>query len=578
MRLSLRFTLIATFLTLTSILVVGESLISGRWIRQDLTEILEAELAGDLEAVSALLNGMGPLDPDSAVRTASRAIGRPVTLLDRDGLVVGASAEPGFQGGGLAVAGDSSVLAVFPPGDVVFSQRRDPGEEPSTLFATTRMGQGETSHFIQVAASLHEIDRIARSRSRASLGLLIPASALAVILALVLARVLARPFRALERRAGGLASGDFARGTPGPIRIKELDDLDNTFNGLSEGLRNRHRTLEWERDEMQALIDCMGEAVVVLAEDHLVLLTNQAAIDLLDLPNPVPRAPIGSLVREPSMGVLLEEAVDGPFTAREITLGERNLLVSARLVEGGGAVVTLLDVTEIRRLEMVRRDFVANASHELKTPLTAMRGFAETLLEDDPPEELRRGFLESIRVNTLRLQNLVDDLLDLSRLESGGWVAMRTEVDIRPLVEDVLNRFRDEAAEKGLELSVAGGAMVMADEQGLEQVVQNLIHNALRYSPKGGAIDVVIETRGERARMEVRDTGIGIPASALPRIFERFFRVDHSRSRTEGGTGLGLAIVRHLVEAMGGEVGATSEPGQGTCIFLSLPLAGAGEE
>jgi signal transduction histidine kinase len=275
---------------------------------------------------------------------------------------------------------------------------------------------------------------------------------------------------------------------------------------------------------------------------------------------------------------LLETAVVRPYAAREITLGDRNLIVSARRVEGGGAVVTFLDVTEIRRLEMVRRDFVANASHELKTPLTAMRGFAETLLEDDPPENLRRDFLGSIRSNTLRLQNLVDDLLDLSRLESGGWVAREEVVEIRGVVEDLWSGLRAKLSDRKLDFSVEGNALVLADEQGLSQVVRNLVDNAIQYTPDGGSIQVKIWEEGPLARMEVRDTGIGIPTSVLPRIFERFFRVDPARSRAEGGTGLGLAIVRHLVDAMGGEVWAESELGQGTSIFVTLLRASEAAE
>jgi signal transduction histidine kinase len=321
----------------------------------------------------------------------------------------------------------------------------------------------------------------------------------------------------------------------------------------------------------------MGEAVIALDQYGRVMRTNRAAIELLDFPDPVPSAPVGTLVRQPSLRSLLEEAVDHPFAALEITVGDRHLIVSARSVGGGGAVVTFLDVSEIRRLEMVRRDFVANASHELKTPLTAMRGFAETLIEDDPPDDLRRDFLSSIRANTLRLQHLVDDLLDLSRLESGGWVAKVEEVDLASVVEVLWEGFRDRASARGMTFSLTGNALVLADEQGVSQVIQNLVDNAIQYTPDEGSIVVEVTKGGGFARIEVSDTGMGIPTSALPRVFERFFRVDPARSRAEGGTGLGLAIVRHLVEAMGGDVWVESELGQGTSFFVTLPLASVGE-
>lgn len=331
--------------------------------------------------------------------------------------------------------------------------------------------------------------------------------------------------------------------------------------------------MEGERDELQALFDWIGEAVVALSGDGKVLRTNRAAVNLLGIPKPVPGAHLGDLVTHPGLRELLEETVKEPFSGRDFAFGDRRLVVSARPVEGGGAVVIFLDVTEVRRLETVRRDFVANVSHELKTPLTSVRGFAETLLEDDPPEDLRRSFLSSIRANTLRLQHLVDDLLDLSRLESGGWVAKKEEVDLGPAVEFLWESFQESGSARGLTFSLTGEGAVLADMQGVAQVLRNLIANAIRYTPDGGSVTVEISEEGPGTRIEVRDTGIGIPASALPRVFERFFRVDSARARAEGGTGLGLAIVRHLVDAMGGEVWAESEPGQGTSFFVTLPSA-----
>ncbi|NIR78506.1 MAG: hypothetical protein GWM92_07675 [Gemmatimonadetes bacterium] len=219
----------------------------------------------------------------------------------------------------------------------------------------------------------------------------------------------------------------------------------------------------------------------------------------------------------------------------------------------------------------MRRDFVANASHELKTPLTSIRGFAETLLEDEPPPELRRQFLRSIRNNTVRLQRLVDDLLDLSRLESGGWVARREEVDAVELARRVWGELDERAEEKGLTFEVEGEGLAEADEQGLAQVLRNLLENSIQYTPEDGSIRVRVRSGAERVEIDVEDTGIGIPSSALSRVFERFYRADPARSREEGGTGLGLAIVKHLVEAMDGGVEARSALGKGTTIRVSLP-------
>lgn len=323
---------------------------------------------------------------------------------------------------------------------------------------------------------------------------------------------------------------------------------------------------------MQALIDCMAEGVVALTDDARILRTNRAARTLLDLPEAPPFAPIGTLVRHPELRAVLEESVARPVTAREIRFGDRHFLVSSRLLDLGGAVTTFLDVSDVRRLEQVRRDFVANASHELKTPLTSIRGFAETLLEGDPPEELRERFVRSIRDNALRLQRLVDDLLDLSRLESGRW-----EMQLQPLSPGEVARrawapYADQAASRDVGFEVGGDVPVRADPEALYQILRNLLENALRHTGDGGHIHVTAaEIDGGLVGIEVSDDGEGIPSRSLPRIFERFYRADSARDRDVGGTGLGLSIVRHLVSVLGGTVEVESELGRGTTIRFTLP-------
>jgi signal transduction histidine kinase len=244
--------------------------------------------------------------------------------------------------------------------------------------------------------------------------------------------------------------------------------------------------------------------------------------------------------------------------------------------------VAVLDYTDIRRLEAVRRDFVGNVSHELKTPLTSIRGYAETLLNDDMPPELREQFLEVIYKNTVRLQHIVDDLLDLTRLQSGGWTPNIRVVDAAELAEDVWSGC-SAAAKKNISFDIAskGTTRVAADPEGLRQVLSNLFDNAIRYTPEGGNVSIRIvpfangngASPGQHKQVEVqvRDTGVGIARESLPRIFERFYRADPARSRADGGTGLGLSIVKHLVERMDGEVSAESELGKGTTIRVRLP-------
>lgn len=263
------------------------------------------------------------------------------------------------------------------------------------------------------------------------------------------------------------------------------------------------------------------------------------------------------------------------MSPEEISIFDRTIAVASRPLPTSGAVVTLLDLTVLRRLETIRRDFVANVSHELKTPLTAVNGFAETLLDDSIPPEQRRRFAETIRDNAMRMQRIVDDLLDLSRIESGGWRLRLAAIDVSAVVGEIFATVQSTASAKGLELSAeipADAARVNADPTAFRQIVTNLIENAVRYTREGA---VTLTTRGGSGGtwMDVHDTGVGIAPEHLPRIFERFYRVDAGRSREQGGTGLGLAIVRHLIDAHGGRVDAASVVGRGTTISVFFPSA-----
>jgi two-component system phosphate regulon sensor histidine kinase PhoR len=248
------------------------------------------------------------------------------------------------------------------------------------------------------------------------------------------------------------------------------------------------------------------------------------------------------------------------------------VVLTARPLPPGGAVLAVLDLTERRRLETVRRDFVANASHELKTPLTVIGGFAETLRDAQLAATDRQRFVDLIVSNTSRMQRVVDDLLDLSRYESGAWVPKPMDVDLAGAVAEVFQLSRAAADAKGLGLvtDIADDARtVRFDPTALRQVLANLVENAIRYTASG-TVTVSAQREAGATVIAVRDTGVGIGRDHLSRIFERFYRADPSRSRSEGGTGLGLAIVRHLVEAHGGRVSAESAPGSGTTVFVRL--------
>jgi two-component system phosphate regulon sensor histidine kinase PhoR len=245
--------------------------------------------------------------------------------------------------------------------------------------------------------------------------------------------------------------------------------------------------------------------------------------------------------------------------------------LTARPLPAGGAVLAVLDLTERRRLETVRRDFVANVSHELKTPLTVISGFAETLRDPQLADSDRERFLSLLTTNTTRMKRIVDDLLDLSRYESSAWTPKPSDVDLDALVRDLFTQFRPAARAVDLVSDIDPSARtVRFDPTALRQVLSNLIENAVRYT-NAGSVTVSALQNEDGLAIAVKDTGIGVARDHLGRIFERFYRADPARSRSEGGTGLGLAIVRHLVEAHGGRVSAESSPGTGTTVRIRLP-------
>jgi signal transduction histidine kinase len=376
----------------------------------------------------------------------------------------------------------------------------------------------------------------------------------------------------LRDSAAKLASGDlsqrFALIGPG-----EIGDLAVALRSMADQLALRIRTLEAEDALMEALIESLSEGVIALDTRARVVRINEAARRLLGI-NYVAPFEADWIPRDR----VLREAVAGSLAGRDIAPAEMNiqdrtLIITARPLPAGGAVLTIFDLTPLRRIENVRRDFVANASHELKTPLTVISGFAETLADDDPPEEQRRQFAEAIRSNARRMQRLIDDLLDLSRIESGGWVPNPSEIDVRALAEELLmpERLRGLPAGVRTELAIADdAARVRADPTAVRQILVNLVDNAARHT-EAGFIRVFTSRDIDGIWVGVQDSGVGIPAIHLTRIFERFYRADPSRTREGGGTGLGLAIVRHLAEAHGGRARAESTVGVGTTVAVLLP-------
>ena len=401
-----------------------------------------------------------------------------------------------------------------------------------------------------------------------------------------------------ERRLERLArfAAQLEQGTTVPYLAAERpDQLGEIEDGLGRMARNVAATitaLNVERERLEAILRGMIEGVLVIDLAGTVVLLNARARELLGLPADAPwrGRPLIELVRDPALAEVVRDLGAGAsVTSRDVTLGASRgimLQVNAARLRGSddrpfGFVLVLHDVTELRRLEVIRRDFVANVSHELRTPLTAIKGYAETLLGpagDD--RETARRFLGVIDRHSERLGRLINDLLALSDLELGRTALRLGTVTVPAVVEDALQILGDAARRKGVKLRAEIDPRVPpahADGDRLRQVLINLVDNGIKYTPAGGRVTVCVRPgNGSGAGMvdlAVEDSGVGVPAQDLPRLTERFFRVDKARSRELGGTGLGLAIVKHIVQGHGGALHIASAMGQGTTVTVSIPVA-----
>jgi two-component system, OmpR family, phosphate regulon sensor histidine kinase PhoR len=405
---------------------------------------------------------------------------------------------------------------------------------------------------------------------------------LGLLVALLTSRTLGRQVAALRRTVRRLAET-----TLPSWRWTEPDDLPgltNELGAITARLRDRLDELTEDRDRAGQILDALDDGVLLLDGAGRLLVANPAARSWFGLPDDLrPGLPVKRVLGIPQVSALAEQAaaarapVVGNLTLvfpEPRTLAMRAFPLADR-GPTGRIVVTMTDITQRRRLEVLRRDFVANASHELKTPVAALRALAETLLTalpDDP--EAGRRFAERIGREAERLDVLVRDLLDLSRVERG---TLDVEpVDLVGLAKEVAGGYGDLAEERRVRLSLELEPQVTmrGDRAQLGLLLSNLLDNALRHTQAKGTVCVRLGATESRVLLQVADTGEGIPAGELPRIFERFYRVDKARARKTGGTGLGLAIVRHVAEGHGGTVRAESELGQGSTFTVTLPVAG----
>ncbi len=524
------------------------------------------------------------------IEVLGRQVGVRLTLMKSDGTVLADSSADARQLENHRDRREVELAAESADG-IGFSRRLSTSVEEPFLYCAARVGSREQLRgFVRVALPAKSFEKRLRTTAR----LVWAATGIVLMLALgatyLVARRLVRPLVTLTHAAQAIAAGDVAQEVIIPNR-DEVGMLALAFNTMNRELARRWeqiQTSRLERDEnselMETVLGSMIEGVVVIDARQRILYANAAAGPLLDLPAPqVVGRSLFEAARHPRVQKVVEEVLAGRVPERVEYSVPRTGAVVALIASPlpsdptPGAVLVLHNVTELRRLENLRREFVSNVSHELKTPLTTIQAYTETLLDgaiDDA--NINRQFLSRIDEQAERLHRLILDLLDLARIEAAEEAYDLVQVPVAATVLKCLDEHQAVASAKNVTLRSEpppDEVAVWADDEGLLTVLNNLVDNAIKYTPSGGRVTVRWRIDYKRVVLEVEDTGIGIPKPHQARVFERFYRVDKARSRELGGTGLGLSIVKHWAQVFGGTVEVCSEVGRGTTFTIRIPVA-----
>ena len=576
-----RWKLFLSFLGIT-LLVAGSGLwyINGVLERQIVSQTKDS-LTRKAALACLVITQQGKNTLQSQIHSIAEASKARVTLINRQGVVLADSGVPDRE-----VSHLENHLQ-RPEVQEALTNRSGWSSRYSETLKTTMLyhavSVAPNGSLIRLALPMTHLDQARSDLHHLLVGVVLILLVFSFGLSVVLARVTARPLDFVTAAALQIGAGE--RG----VRIAlghgpEFDRLAQVMNTMATRIESQVETLEEEQQRLAAILRGMGEGVMVTDHLGIIRLVNPAFKKQFGLSGPVEGQPLVSVCRQPELINAIERQRESGGDVQcelSVPLTGSTLLAHGVLLESLGSrhgVVTVFhDISELKRVEQMRRDFVANVSHELRTPVAVIKGYAETLLDGalaDLPER-RHHFVSIIARHAERLTALITDILTLSRLESKELQLTLHPHAIRETVVKACQLMEDHALSRGIHLiSQVPDTLpsVMIDEAQIEQVLLNLIDNAIKYSPEGGTVTVACQVSGGRLMITVSDTGIGIPAKDLPRIFERFYRVDAGRSREQGGTGLGLSIVKHIVQLHNGDVRASSQPGVGTTMTVSIPI------
>jgi two-component system phosphate regulon sensor histidine kinase PhoR len=584
LRLGVRLKLFfASFAVIVISVTVADAYLAHAIDRQ-LTENLEDDLLVRAHMVALAADGTPVPTGDTATwdRLADQLGGAAnvrVTLVAKDGRVLGDSDVDAADVANLENHAARAEIAAALSGTSGQGMRLSATLRERLMYVAVPFERGVA----RVAKPMRAVDDAVGRVHRIVLLALGLALVLATALSSVAAQRMSAVVRGLTETARKMTRGDLDVRS-GVAGSDELAALGKALDQLAGSLKSTLGELRSERDLQRRILEGMQEGVLVVDSEERIVTMNHALREMLLLPADAIGKPLVEVVRHAELTKLLDAGVQTGQASGELDLAgikPRRLLAFVTALRGDeeddeGLIAVFVDVTDLRRLESLRRDFVANVSHELKTPVTAVRSAAETVrasVENDPKAAIR--FIDMIERNAQRLQSLIEDLLELSRIESKEFRLRKEKVDLTQVFSIVVALFRERAAAKGITLEARGERSIAdleTDQRALEQILSNLVDNAVKYCPAGSRITLsAAAADAGHVRIQVEDTGPGIDERHLPRLFERFYRVDAGRSREIGGTGLGLSIVKHLGEALGGSVSVESRLGQGSTFTVVVP-------
>jgi two-component system phosphate regulon sensor histidine kinase PhoR len=579
-------------LAVALLLVLGIYVSTSDLIRSFHIATLSSRMDQEAHLLSRVLPfGVDGDELDAICRQFAGELGSRITVIALDGKVLGDSAEPSAKMENHrnrpevieainSLSGSAQRYSTTVGFDMLYRAFYQRGEKQQRI--------------VRIAVPLKDLDGVIRGMRRSLIAGMLLASVAGLLIAWWFSKYLSERVQRLVQFSGKVAQGTFPQAFfPGHDR-DEIGLLERHLNDMSQRIRDNLAEIIGEKDKADSILRCMIEGVLVLDPRGNVLVINDQARAMFQVPagREVHGASVLEISRHPDIRSILDEALRFDFTShpysKEIEFeGGRWFSVYAAPLRNAqrmtlGSILVFHDVTEIKRLETIRSDFVANVSHELRTPLTAIQGYVETLIHSPPADsQERQQFLEIIERHAERLGRLTEDLLSLSDLESGKIQLAPRPVDTARLVQQVLEVFWERAAKKEIKLSheiSAACGKINGDPDRLQQLLINLVDNAVKFTPSGGKVTIraaecQADNGARQIEISVADSGVGIPEKDLPRLTERFYRVDKARSRDLGGTGLGLAIVKHIVQAHRGELRIASELNKGTTISARLPIA-----